>query len=130
MAGNGLFLLGMARRRKDLNFLGLEINRKVNVIYFLSRFSLSSTPPPPGPHSLASLLQFLTSFVYKFFSLSGAVWILFNNMAFIMGTVVAFPVLHKFMIDDKNMFVKTNFPLKLTFLFELAFTPALSEPSG
>lgn len=29
MAGSGLFLLGMARRRKDLNFLGLEINTKV-----------------------------------------------------------------------------------------------------
>lgn len=28
-SGNGLFLLGMARRRKDLNFLGLEINEKV-----------------------------------------------------------------------------------------------------
>ncbi|KAJ6968609.1 phosphoglycerate kinase-like isoform X1 [Populus alba x Populus x berolinensis] len=28
-SGSGLFLLGMARRRKDLNFLGLEINSKV-----------------------------------------------------------------------------------------------------
>ncbi|KAJ0087817.1 hypothetical protein Patl1_32155 [Pistacia atlantica] len=26
---NGLFLLGMARKRKDLNFLGLEINAKL-----------------------------------------------------------------------------------------------------
>lgn len=31
--GNGLFLVGMARRRKDMNFLGLEINAKV--FYFL-----------------------------------------------------------------------------------------------
>lgn len=29
--GNGLFLFGMARRRKDFNFLGLEINRKVEL---------------------------------------------------------------------------------------------------
>lgn len=29
MPGNGLFLFGMARMRKDLNFLGLEINEKV-----------------------------------------------------------------------------------------------------
>lgn len=29
MTGNGLFLLGMARKRKDLNFLGLEVNGKV-----------------------------------------------------------------------------------------------------
>ena len=29
MTGNGLFILGMARKRKDLNFLGLEINEKV-----------------------------------------------------------------------------------------------------
>ena len=29
MVGNGLFLLAMAKRRKDLNFLGLEINEKV-----------------------------------------------------------------------------------------------------
>ncbi|CAK7343140.1 unnamed protein product [Dovyalis caffra] len=28
-SGSGLFLLGMARRRKDLNFLGLEINTKL-----------------------------------------------------------------------------------------------------
>ncbi|KAJ9181551.1 hypothetical protein P3X46_009672 [Hevea brasiliensis] len=28
-SGTGLFLLGMARRRKDLNFLGLEINKKL-----------------------------------------------------------------------------------------------------
>ncbi|KAK7819601.1 phosphoglycerate kinase, partial [Quercus suber] len=28
-SGNGLFILGMARKRKDLNFLGLEINEKV-----------------------------------------------------------------------------------------------------
>ncbi|XP_044473026.1 phosphoglycerate kinase-like isoform X2 [Mangifera indica] len=28
-SGNGLFLLGMARKRKDLNFLGLEINAKL-----------------------------------------------------------------------------------------------------
>ncbi|XP_034910570.1 uncharacterized protein [Populus alba] len=28
-SGSGLFLLGMARRRKDLNFLGLEINSKL-----------------------------------------------------------------------------------------------------
>ncbi|KAJ8750425.1 hypothetical protein K2173_015564 [Erythroxylum novogranatense] len=28
-SGNGLFLLGMAKRRKDLNFLGLEINKKL-----------------------------------------------------------------------------------------------------
>uniref|UniRef100_A0A2P2J493 Phosphoglycerate kinaseisoform X4 n=2 Tax=Rhizophora mucronata TaxID=61149 RepID=A0A2P2J493_RHIMU len=28
-SGNGLFLLGMAKRRKDLNFLGLEINQKL-----------------------------------------------------------------------------------------------------
>ncbi|KAH7854632.1 hypothetical protein Vadar_016160 [Vaccinium darrowii] len=28
-SGNGLFLFGMARRRKDLNFLGLEINEKL-----------------------------------------------------------------------------------------------------
>ncbi|XP_024038220.1 uncharacterized protein LOC18038153 isoform X1 [Citrus clementina] len=28
-SGNGLFLLGMARKRKDLNFLGLEVNGKV-----------------------------------------------------------------------------------------------------
>ncbi|XP_052176808.1 uncharacterized protein LOC127791083 isoform X9 [Diospyros lotus] len=28
-SGNGLFLLEMARRRKDLNFLGLEINEKL-----------------------------------------------------------------------------------------------------
>ncbi|XP_043815418.1 phosphoglycerate kinase isoform X2 [Manihot esculenta] len=29
LPSNGLFLLGMARRRKDLNFLGLEINKKL-----------------------------------------------------------------------------------------------------
>ncbi|PIN05212.1 tRNA (guanine(46)-N(7))-methyltransferase [Handroanthus impetiginosus] len=29
MTGNGLFLFGMARRRKDMNFLGLEINEKL-----------------------------------------------------------------------------------------------------
>ncbi|RVW80244.1 hypothetical protein CK203_044823 [Vitis vinifera] len=29
MAGNGLFLLAMAKRREDLNFLGLEINEKL-----------------------------------------------------------------------------------------------------
>jgi tRNA G46 methylase TrmB len=34
MLGNGLFILGMARKRKDLNFLGLEINEKV--FFFLS----------------------------------------------------------------------------------------------
>ncbi|GAY56827.1 hypothetical protein CUMW_174870 [Citrus unshiu] len=28
-SGNGLFLLGMARKRKDLNFLGLEVNEKL-----------------------------------------------------------------------------------------------------
>ncbi|KAL0309680.1 UNVERIFIED_CONTAM: hypothetical protein Sradi_5910300 [Sesamum radiatum] len=28
-SGNGLFLVGMARRRKDMNFLGLEMNAKV-----------------------------------------------------------------------------------------------------
>ncbi|KAJ4839765.1 hypothetical protein Tsubulata_035142 [Turnera subulata] len=28
-SGNGMFLLEMARRRKDLNFLGLEINKKL-----------------------------------------------------------------------------------------------------
>ncbi|KAF3441833.1 hypothetical protein FNV43_RR15748 [Rhamnella rubrinervis] len=28
-SGNGLFLMGMAKRRKDLNFLGLEINEKL-----------------------------------------------------------------------------------------------------
>ncbi|XP_057983263.1 uncharacterized protein LOC131168081 isoform X2 [Malania oleifera] len=28
-SGNGLFILGMATRRKDLNFLGLEINEKL-----------------------------------------------------------------------------------------------------
>ncbi|KAF5940692.1 hypothetical protein HYC85_021859 [Camellia sinensis] len=28
-SGNGLFLFRMARRRKDLNFLGLEINEKL-----------------------------------------------------------------------------------------------------
>ncbi|KAK4419239.1 Phosphoglycerate kinase [Sesamum alatum] len=28
-SGNGLFLVGMARRRKDMNFLGLEINAKL-----------------------------------------------------------------------------------------------------
>ncbi|KAF6140205.1 hypothetical protein GIB67_000253 [Kingdonia uniflora] len=28
-SGNGLFLLGMARRQKDTNFLGLEINKKL-----------------------------------------------------------------------------------------------------
>ncbi|GAV90593.1 PGK domain-containing protein/Methyltransf_4 domain-containing protein [Cephalotus follicularis] len=28
-SGNGLFLLGMARKRKDLNYLGLEINGKL-----------------------------------------------------------------------------------------------------
>ncbi|KAK6943852.1 tRNA (guanine-N-7) methyltransferase, Trmb type [Dillenia turbinata] len=28
-SGNGLFLFGMARRRKDLNFLGLEMNEKL-----------------------------------------------------------------------------------------------------
>ncbi|XP_030495439.2 uncharacterized protein LOC115711248 isoform X1 [Cannabis sativa] len=28
-SGNGIFLLGMANRRKDLNFLGLEINEKL-----------------------------------------------------------------------------------------------------
>ncbi|XP_039042176.1 phosphoglycerate kinase, cytosolic-like isoform X2 [Hibiscus syriacus] len=28
-SGNGLFIMGMAERRKDLNFLGLEINRKL-----------------------------------------------------------------------------------------------------
>ncbi|KAL5538226.1 hypothetical protein UlMin_045437 [Ulmus minor] len=28
-SGNGLFLFGMAKRRKDLNFLGLEINKKL-----------------------------------------------------------------------------------------------------
>ncbi|KAI3472048.1 hypothetical protein Pfo_028736 [Paulownia fortunei] len=28
-SGNGLFLFGMARRRKDMNFLGLEINAKL-----------------------------------------------------------------------------------------------------
>nr|XP_023877852.1 uncharacterized protein LOC111990295 isoform X2 [Quercus suber] len=28
-SGNGLFILGMARKRKDLNFLGLEINEKL-----------------------------------------------------------------------------------------------------
>jgi tRNA G46 methylase TrmB len=30
MTGNGLFLLEMARSRKDLNFLGLEMNEKVS----------------------------------------------------------------------------------------------------
>lgn len=44
MAGNGLFLLEMARRRKDLNFLGLEINRKVSCssIFFFSLFTILS----------------------------------------------------------------------------------------
>ena len=35
MAGNGLFIMGMARNKKDLNFLGLEINGKVCLIIFL-----------------------------------------------------------------------------------------------
>lgn len=30
MTGNGLFLLGMAKKRKGCNFLGLEINEKVS----------------------------------------------------------------------------------------------------
>ena len=34
MTGNGLFILGMARKRKDLNFLGLEINEKVFAFFF------------------------------------------------------------------------------------------------
>jgi len=29
ITGNGLFLLEMAKRRNDLNFLGLEMNEKV-----------------------------------------------------------------------------------------------------
>ncbi|GMN39195.1 hypothetical protein TIFTF001_008410 [Ficus carica] len=37
-SGNGLFLLGMARRRKDLNYLGLEMNKK------LVRHCLDSIP--------------------------------------------------------------------------------------
>lgn len=41
MTGNGLFLFRMARRRKDLNFLGLEINEKVVAlcIYMYNYFS-------------------------------------------------------------------------------------------
>lgn len=31
MTGNGLFLFGMAEIRKDLNFLGLEVNKKVSL---------------------------------------------------------------------------------------------------
>lgn len=34
-SGNGLFLLGMAKRWEHLNFLGLEINEKV--VYMLFR---------------------------------------------------------------------------------------------
>jgi tRNA G46 methylase TrmB len=36
MLGNGLFILGMASKRKDLNFLGLEINEKVLFFLFFS----------------------------------------------------------------------------------------------
>jgi len=35
MTGNGLFLLEMAKRRKDLNFLGLEMNEKVSYLLLL-----------------------------------------------------------------------------------------------
>ena len=35
MTGNGLFIRGMARKRKDLNFLGLEMNEKVFFFFFL-----------------------------------------------------------------------------------------------
>ena len=41
MTGNGLFLLEMARRRKDLNFLGLEINEKVPYLLYPLPCSLS-----------------------------------------------------------------------------------------
>ena len=40
MAGNGLFLLAMAKRREDLNFLGLEINEKVYPLPFSVFFLL------------------------------------------------------------------------------------------
>lgn len=39
MAGNGLFLLGMAKRKKDWNFLGLEINEKVFFIGICTHFA-------------------------------------------------------------------------------------------
>lgn len=63
MAGSGLFLLGMARRRKDLNFLGLEINSKVicssGLLFAFFFFSLLLR--------LSSLIQFLTSVLFYFF---------------------------------------------------------------
>lgn len=39
MTGNGLFLLGMAKRKKDWNFLGLEINEKVFFIGICTHFA-------------------------------------------------------------------------------------------
>ncbi|PON60318.1 Phosphoglycerate kinase [Parasponia andersonii] len=42
--GNGLFLLGMAKRRLDLNFLGLEINKKLvrRCLDSLQRFGMKN----------------------------------------------------------------------------------------
>lgn len=33
MTGNGLFLFGMAEIKKDLNFLGLEVSKKVSLAF-------------------------------------------------------------------------------------------------
>jgi hypothetical protein len=41
MTGNGLFIRGMARKRKDLNFLGLEMNEKVFFFFFFLSFFTS-----------------------------------------------------------------------------------------
>ncbi|KHN24244.1 tRNA (guanine-N(7)-)-methyltransferase [Glycine soja] len=41
-SGNGLFLLEMARREQDLNFLGLEINEKVPYLYCIATNATST----------------------------------------------------------------------------------------
>ncbi|PIA37252.1 hypothetical protein AQUCO_03000087v1 [Aquilegia coerulea] len=41
-SGNGLFIFEMARRKKDMNFLGLEANKKVYISLVLCSLGLSS----------------------------------------------------------------------------------------
>ena len=57
MAGNGLFLLGMAKRRKELNYLGLEINKKVLFVFYrLSHSLLSHSRPSLFTRSFCNFL--------------------------------------------------------------------------
>ncbi|KAI3471876.1 hypothetical protein Pfo_028564 [Paulownia fortunei] len=86
-SGNGLFLFGMARRRKDMNFLGLEINAKlvdrclddsrlgIHNVHFITTNATSTfrsiVSSYPGELVLVSIQQpYMLSYLTGFFLMS------------------------------------------------------------